>query len=105
MIMYEGFDIWIFLAGLPLGLAITAIVLFISWRKGKKARRFDERYTTIHQQARSISWSVTTAAILIAWAIVIIVEGPHLAFFILSGIWGIHMLSYAIGAAIASSKN
>ncbi len=103
--MYEGFDIWIFLAGLPLGLAIASLVLFISWKKGKKERRFDERYTRIHQHARSISWGVTTAALLIAWTIVILMEGPRLAFFILSGIWVVHMLSYAIGAAIASSKN
>jgi hypothetical protein len=103
--MYEGFDIWTFLAGLPLGLAIAVVVLFISWKKGKKNRLFDERYTRIHQHARSISWGVTTGAILIAWTIVIIVEGPSLAFFILSGIWVTHMLSYAIGAAIASSRN
>ena len=105
MRMYEGFSIWLFLAGLPLGLLITSIILFISWRKGKKRRLFDERYTTIHQHARSISWGVTTAAILIAWTVVIIVEGPGLAFFIMTGIWVAHMSSYVIGAAIASSKN
>src|SRR4051794_30717634 len=103
MNMYEGFSIWTFLPGLPLGLLIASIVLFISWKKGKKERLFDERYTTIQQHARSISWGVTTAAILIAWTIVIIVEGPGLAFFIMSGIWVTHMLSYAIGTAIASS--
>ncbi len=103
--MYEGFSLWKFLVGLPLGLLIASIVLFVSWKKGKKARLFDERYTTIHQRARSISWGVTTAAILIGWTIVVLVEEPGLAFFIMSGIWVTHMLSYAIGAAIASCKN
>ena len=104
MSMYEGFNIWGFL-GLPLGLTVTVVVLFFSWRKGKKERRFDERYTRIHQHARSISWAATTGAILVGWMIVIIVEGPQLAFFILAGIWAVHMLSYAIGAAVASSKS
>lgn len=103
--MYEGFDIWAFLAGLPLGLAIVSVVMFINWRKGKKEHRFDERYTRIHQHARSISWGVTTGAILIAWTIVMLVEGAGLAFFILTGIWFAHMMSYLVGAAIANSKN
>lgn len=103
--MYEGFDIWSFMAGLPLGLLIASIVMYMSWRKGKKERRFDERYTRIHEMARSFSWRVTTVTILIVWAIIIAVEGPGLSFFLMSGIWVIHMLSYGIGAAIANSKN
>ncbi|QTD42843.1 hypothetical protein [Sporosarcina sp. Te-1] len=103
--MYEGFDVWAFLSGLPLGLAIAGIILYFSWRKGKKERRYDERYTNVHRQAKSISWGTTSVAILVAWAIVIIVEGPGLAFFILSGLWAIHMISYGVGAAIASKQN
>lgn len=103
--MYEGFDIWAFLSGLPLGLAIAGIIFYFSRRKGKKERRFDERYTNIHRQARSISWGATTVAILIAWAVVMVVEGPKLAFFILAAIWVIHMISYGIGAAIANKQN
>ncbi|BAQ08668.1 hypothetical protein OXB_0196 [Bacillus sp. OxB-1] len=103
--MHESFDLGSFLVGLPLGILIASIILFISWRKGKKERRFDERYTRIHEQARSFSWRVTTATILIVWGIIIVVEGPRLAFFLMTGIWVAHMLSYAIGAAIASSRN
>lgn len=102
--MYEEFNIWGFL-GLPLGLAITAVILFFSWKKGMKERRFDERYTRIHQHARSISWGATTVAILVGWMIIIIVEGPQLAFFILTGIWIVHGLSYIIGTVVASKKN
>lgn len=103
--MYEGFDIWVFLAGLPLGLIIVSIVMFIFFKRGKRDRIFDERYKRIHQHARSISWVVTTAAILIAWMIVILIEGPSLAFFILTGIWVTHMMSYLIGALIANKNN
>ena len=103
--MYEGFHMGEFLAGLPLGFTVAAVILFFSWRKGKKERRFDERHTVIHQFARSFSWRVTTIAILGGWMIVIIVEGPSLAFFILMGIWVVHMASYAIGTAVASKRN
>ena len=103
--MYEGFDLFTFFLGLPLGLVIVAIALYLSYRKGRKERRFDERYTIIHQYARSFSWIVTTITILIVWAVIIIVEGPGLSFFLMTGIWVAHMLSYVIGGAIASTKN
>lgn len=48
---------------------------------------------------------VTTFTILIVWAIVIIFEGPGLAFFLMSGLWTIHMVSYGIAGAIANKKN
>lgn len=100
--MYEDFNIWSFLLGLPLGLTISAIVLYFVWKKGKKERLFDERYKNIHRHARSISWMVMTFAILVAWFIVILVEGPKLAFFIMSALWAIHMTSWGVGAIIAN---
>ncbi|WJY27697.1 MULTISPECIES: LPXTG cell wall anchor domain-containing protein [Sporosarcina] len=103
--MYDNFNIWTFLAGLPLGLLIAGAVWLLTRRKLKKERAFDERYRTIHRHARSISWMATTAAVLAAWMIVLIVQGPKLAFFLLTGIWVVHMLSYMIGAAVASSQN
>ena len=81
------------------------IVYFFVSKKGKKERIFDERYTNLHRHARAISWMVMTVAILIAWIIVMIVEGLKLAFFILSALWAIHMLSWAIGAAIANKHH
>lgn len=105
MSVYEDFNIWSFLAGLPLGLTIAGIVLYVSWRKGKKERRFDERYKVIHQFAKSFSWRVTTFAILVGWTIVIVIEGPSLAFFIFMGIWIVHMVSYVIGTVVGSKKN
>lgn len=102
--MHEGFDIWAFMAGLPLGLVIAGIAYYFVRKKGKRERLFDERYKNIHRHARSISWMVMTVAILIAWSIVMIVEGAKLAFFIMTALWVIHMLSWAIGAAIASKN-
>lgn len=103
--MYEGFDIWSFLIGLPLAAVIASIIIFISWRRGKKKRIFDERYTKVHRHARTISWFVTTFTILIIWGIIIIFEGPGLSFFLITALWVIHMLSYLIGTFIANRNN
>ncbi|MFC7364407.1 MULTISPECIES: DUF3796 domain-containing protein [Bhargavaea] len=102
--MYEGFELGSFLAGLPFGLAVAGIVMFFSWRKGKKERRYDERFYAIHNWARSFSWVVTTIVILIAWTVVMIIEPVGTAFFVLMTVYMLHMISYIVGAAIASSK-
>ncbi|WP_153731893.1 hypothetical protein [Sporosarcina obsidiansis] len=103
--MYEGFTIWSFLLGMPLGLAIAGIIWYINWKVGKKQRRFDERYKNIHRQARSYSWVATTIAILIGWMAVMLMEGPGIAFFIFTAIWVIHMTSYIVGATIANNQH
>ncbi|MET3576571.1 hypothetical protein ACFFIY_00450 [Bhargavaea ullalensis] len=103
--MYEGFEMSSFLAGLPLGIVITLIVFYFSWRKGKKERRFDERYKKIHESARSFSWAVTTFVLLIAWALVLFMEPPGTAFFVLMAVYMLHMISYGVGAGIAARRN
>lgn len=103
--MYEGFDLGAFLMGLPFGITTALIVLFFVWRKGKKERRFDERYENIQRHAKSIGWGVTTIALLIGWAIIILTEGASPAFFIFMGVWVVHMLSYIVGGTIANAKN
>ncbi|RSK25061.1 hypothetical protein [Bhargavaea beijingensis] len=102
--MYEGFELGSFMAGLPLGFLIAAIVLFFSWRKGKKERRYDERFHAIHNWARSFSWVATTIVILVAWAVVMIIEPVGTAFFVLMAVYMLHMISYIVGAAIASRR-
>ncbi|MFJ7971925.1 DUF3796 domain-containing protein [Psychrobacillus sp. NPDC096389] len=103
--MYENFDLLSFLLGLPLAILIMAIVFLVMRSVGKKRRWFDERYMKIHEKARSLSWTVTTITILIVWLIVIFMEGPGLAFFLMTAIWVIHMLSYGIGSLIANRSN
>lgn len=103
--MYEKFDLLSFLIGLPLAIVMTSAILLIFWRIGKKKRWFDERYNRIHEKARSYSWVATTVAILIVWMVVTVMEGPGLSFFLLTGLWVVHMVSYSIGAFIANQDN
>ncbi len=105
MSMREDFNLLDFLLGLPLGIGITLLVGYFVWKKGKKNRRYDERYQRIQEQAKSLSWAVTVLAIVIAWAIIIIFEGVGLAFFLFTAVYVIAMVSYGIGAAIADKKN
>lgn len=105
MKMPEDFDLMAFMLGLPTGLGVALTVWYFVWKKGKKERRYDERYKRIQDQAKSLSWSVTVLAIVIAWAIVIIFEGPGLSFFLFTALYVIAIVSYGVGAAIADKKN
>lgn len=103
--VYEGFDVSAFLLGLPLGMLVTGIVGYFVIRKGKKERRYDERYTKIHNGARSIGWFVSFFFIIGSWAFVIMYEKPSLAFFVLTAVYIVHVTAYGIGAAILNKKH
>lgn len=97
-------NLLVLLIVVPTASIIFLVTHFLMKRKGKKERWFDERYTNIHRYGRSFSWMVTTFGILIGWIIVSYMEGASLAFFVFTGLWVAHMLSYMIGAGIANSK-
>src|SRR5699024_12419782 len=94
--MYEGFDLTAFLMGLPLGMLVMGIIGFFAIRKGKKERKYDERYKKIHDGAKSISWITTYFVILLSWVFVLLYEAPALAFFTITLIYVIDGLSYCI---------
>ncbi|WP_346014212.1 hypothetical protein [Sporosarcina sp. E16_8] len=94
-----------FLTGLPLAVVIMLISLLIVWRFGKKRRWFDERSKRVYGQAMSISWLATTGGILIVWSIIILYEGPGLAFWLMTSLWVLHIGSFGIGTTIANRKN
>lgn len=103
--MYEGFSLWSFLLGLPLGLVITAIVLYITRKKLRKANAYDERYVTVHTKGQAFAWKCSTIAIILAWLYVMISEKIGTAFFVLTFLWLVQMVSYIIGAIVANAKN
>ena len=93
------------LSGLVTGILVASLAMYFNYRIGKKQRRFDERYQQIHNWAKALAWSVTVLAIVIGWAVIIVMEGASLAFFVITAIYVISMLAYAIGAAYASTKH
>ena len=103
--MSQDVDYVLLFTVIPASILIMFVTFWIMRRMGKKRRWFDERHRIVQEKARSFSWKATTATILIVWIVIIIVEGPGLSFFLMSGLWVAHMLSYAIGTVIASIKN
>lgn len=93
-----------FFTGLPLAVGIGLIVLLIVWRVGKRRGWFDERHKRANERAMSISWIATTAGILIIWMIITFIEGPGLAFWLITSLWAIHMVSLGVGSMIANKK-
>lgn len=98
-------DYLAFFTGLPLGIAVCLIVLLIAWRVGRKRRWFDERSRKVNEKAMSISWIATTIGILVVWLIIIFIEGPGLAFWLMTSLWVIHIISFGIGSTVANRKN
>ena len=73
------------LAGFITGAGVVLFIAYLYFRKGRKERRFDERYQEIHTKARTLSWTITLVVLMVMWLGSLIVEGPKLAF-ILTGI-------------------
>lgn len=107
--MYENFYSPYFLLGLAAGSVPTLIVSYFIWnivmKKGKKERRFDERYKRIQEQAKSFAFGITLVAIWIVGTFVYIFEGPGLPFFLFTVLFVIAMVSYGVTATIMEKKN
>ncbi|MFD1019462.1 DUF2178 domain-containing protein [Thalassobacillus hwangdonensis] len=93
------------LSGLGIACVVLLITYFINRKVGKKNRRFDERYYQITRHAKSIGWDVTLVVLLIAWGLVIIVDGIGFSFFLLTGIYVIHCLSLLFSGIYATKKH
>ena len=93
------------LAGLGIGVLGIAIVYKVNRRIGKKERLFDERQRKISDQAKAFSWNITMAAILMAWALVIIFQGISFSFFLITGLYILQYLSMLITTVYLAQKN
>ncbi|MBB4826542.1 apolipoprotein N-acyltransferase [Sporosarcina luteola] len=82
---------------------VLLIALFYFW-KGRKERRFDERYETVHAKARTISWGITVIVLALMWLGALIYEGASLAFILLAAAYGIMLLSYGIAVFVLNKK-
>ncbi|MTH53216.1 DUF2178 domain-containing protein [Bacillus mangrovi] len=84
------------LAGLSGGLLIAGVCYLFARRNARKKRGLDERYRYMMSNSKALSWNVTFFAILLAWVLVIAVEGISLSFFVMSAIYVIHSVSLIV---------
>jgi uncharacterized membrane protein len=98
-------DTLIELSGLGIGIIGIIAAYFFQKRIGNKKRLFDERQQQITNQAKAFSWNITMVVILIAWAVVIIVDGISFAFFLLAAIYVLHCLSLIFTTVYYNNQN
>ncbi len=83
-------------AGFFTGAGVSLLLLYLYFRKGKKERRFDERYQQVHSLARNVSWSLTLLTLTAMWITLLLLDGPRLAFYLVLSAYGILLASYLI---------
>ena len=84
------------IAGFVTGAGMTLLLLYLYVRKGKKERRFDERYEQVHSLARNVSWSLTLVVLTAMWITLLLTQGPALAFYLVLSAYGVLLVSYLI---------
>lgn len=93
------------LSGLVGGAVIALLVFFINRRIGKKKNLFDERYWQQTHRAKAKSWDAMLVILIIAWAVVIIVEGaPSFGFFLMTAIYVLHCFTLIITSVFFANK-
>jgi len=92
------------LAGFITGAGVVLFIAFLYFRKGRKERRFDERYQEIHTKARTISWTVTLVLLAVLGLGSLVFEGSKLAFLLLSSTYGVMLISYGISVLILNKR-
>ncbi|MFD1849991.1 DUF3796 domain-containing protein [Oceanobacillus bengalensis] len=97
-------NILVGLSGLFGGAAVAFLAYYIQARIGKKKHLFDERYKSINNKAKAMSWNATLVILILAWAIIIIFEGPSLSFFVIMAVYVLHCVIYGIMSAIYSNQ-
>ncbi|MFC7685687.1 hypothetical protein [Ureibacillus sp. GCM10028918] len=89
-----------------IGLAVVVVSAFyLPRRMMKKKKQYDERLVINDHLARSYSWMGSLGIIFIVWFLSLVVFHSLIAFWLITVIYVGHMLSYAIGAAIANGRN
>lgn len=91
-------------AGILTGVGIVSIIILIVWRRGKKARLFDERYEKVHVKARTASWIVFVGLTYILAIAALIIEGWKLASMLLTILYVAGLLTYYLAVFIYNRK-
>lgn len=86
------------IAGFFTGAGVVLLLLFLYIRKGKKEKRFDERYEEVHSKARTISWSITLILLTLMWVAAIVLDLGTLPFIFGISAYSVLLLSYIVSA-------
>ena len=92
------------LSGFITEVSVVLFIAFLYFRKGRKERRFDERYQEVHTKARTVSWTITLLVLIVMWLGALLYEGAKLAFILLVSAYGVMLLSYCIGVLIYNKR-
>lgn len=68
------------------GWAIVAVILFILRKRGMKKYQYDERYYHINNRIKAKSWDTMLVVFMIAWLVVIVIDGISFSFFLMTAI-------------------
>lgn len=93
-----------FLKGFGVGFIVMIIIQIVYWRRGKKLRRFDERYEKIQLESRSISWGFTLIALIVAIMLLAIIDGWSNGFIALISVYAITIISYFIATIVKKRR-
>ncbi|BFH65315.1 DUF2178 domain-containing protein [Paenibacillus azoreducens] len=93
------------LGGLFFGVVVHIILQIVSKRKGIKEHRFDERHQYITSHAKAVAWNSTSIAIIVAWALIIVFDGISLPFFLMTGVYVLHNLTYLCSSVYYTNRN
>ncbi|KGR76446.1 hypothetical protein [Ureibacillus sinduriensis] len=85
--------------------AVIVSAFYLPRRMMKKKKQLDERYVMNDHLARSYSWFGSLGVIFIVWFLSLVVFHSMIAFWLITVTYVGHMLSYAIGSAIANGRN
>lgn len=82
------------ISGFFTGFGLMVLLAIYLWRRGKKERKFDERYETVQKRARTFSWGMTIVFIFMMFVGVVIYEGFGLAAISLAIVYTFILLTY-----------
>ncbi|REB04715.1 hypothetical protein DVB69_16640 [Sporosarcina sp. BI001-red] len=91
-------------AGFITGVGMVSIIILIIWRRGKKARLFDERYEKVHIKARTASWIVFVGLTYILAIAALVIEGWKLASMLLASLYVVGLVTYFVAVLIYNKK-
>jgi hypothetical protein len=92
-------------SGLLAGIVSMLVISYIARRIGDKKRLYDERQQHVSTKSRAAAWNITLFLIMIAWGIVILVDGISFTFFLFTGLHVANCIGLIITSIYYANRN